>query len=89
MGKGSNTQVWKYYAIEGNKIRRLRRECPRCGRGVFMAEHSDRVTCGRCNYTEFKRKDRERDRDRERQKGGKGVEAGRGKGEGKGGGKGQ
>lgn len=60
MGKGSNTQVWKYYTVENDRIRRVRRECPRCGRGVFMAEHSDRVTCGRCKYTEFKRKERER-----------------------------
>lgn len=62
MGKGSNTQVWKYYTVEDDRIRKVRRECPRCGRGVFMAEHSDRVTCGRCKYTEFKRKEKERER---------------------------
>ncbi|MFN4336178.1 MAG: 30S ribosomal protein S27ae [Candidatus Nitrosocaldus sp.] len=56
MGKGNNTQVWKYYTVEGDRVKRVRKECPRCGRGVFMAEHSDRVTCGRCNYTEFKHK---------------------------------
>jgi small subunit ribosomal protein S27Ae len=31
-----------------------RRNCPRCGAGVFMAEHKDRSTCGKCGYTEFK-----------------------------------
>ena len=32
----------------------LRKECPKCGPGVFMAEHPDRVACGKCGYTEFK-----------------------------------
>ena len=27
--------------------------CPRCGPGVFLAEHKDRAHCGKCNYTEF------------------------------------
>ena len=26
--------------------------CPKCN--VRMAEHSDRYSCGRCGYTEFK-----------------------------------
>ncbi len=30
--------------------------CPKCGPGVFMAQHKDRITCGKCNYTEFKTK---------------------------------
>ncbi|MCK9314248.1 MAG: 30S ribosomal protein S27ae [Methanocorpusculum sp.] len=30
------------------------RNCPRCGAGVFMGEHKDRFTCGKCGYTEFK-----------------------------------
>ncbi len=52
--RGSNTQVWKYYSIEDGK-RKKKRECPRCGRGVFMAEHKDRITCGKCGYTEFRK----------------------------------
>ena len=28
--------------------------CPKCGPGVFMATHKDRVACGCCGYTEFK-----------------------------------
>jgi small subunit ribosomal protein S27Ae len=32
------------------------RTCPKCGAGVFMAEHKDRFTCGKCSYTEFKSK---------------------------------
>ena len=29
--------------------------CPKCGPGVFMATHKDRVACGKCGYTEFKK----------------------------------
>jgi len=54
--KGQNTTVWKYYKVENEKIKRLKRECPRCGKGVFMGEHKDRITCGRCGYTEFRSK---------------------------------
>ncbi len=31
--------------------------CPKCGNGVFMADHKDRYTCGRCGYSEFKKKE--------------------------------
>lgn len=51
--KGQNTAVWKYYKVDGSSVKRLKKECPRCGKGVFMGEHKDRVTCGRCGYTEF------------------------------------
>jgi small subunit ribosomal protein S27Ae len=54
--KGQNTTVWKYYKVEGETVKRLKRECPRCGKGVFMGEHKDRVACGRCGYTEFKKR---------------------------------
>jgi len=48
---------YKYYKVEKDgKITRLRRTCPRCGKGVFMAEHKDRYSCGKCGYTEFKKK---------------------------------
>ena len=53
MGKGKSPQIWKFYKIEGSKLVRLRRECPRCGRGVFLAKHKDRLHCGKCGYTEF------------------------------------
>ncbi len=44
------------YSVDQNTLRRERRFCPRCGAGVFLAEHADRFTCGRCGYTEFKKK---------------------------------
>lgn len=43
------------YEIEGEKVIKKRKECPKCGPGVFMAEHSDRRSCGSCGYTEFKK----------------------------------
>lgn len=43
------------YSIEDSKLVRQRRFCPRCGPGVFLAEHADRYACGRCNYTEIKK----------------------------------
>ncbi len=27
--------------------------CPRCGPGIFLAVHKDRLYCGKCHYTEF------------------------------------
>ncbi|RLF49502.1 MAG: 30S ribosomal protein S27ae [Thermoplasmata archaeon] len=45
---------WKYYEIKDGKLVRKKRTCPKCGEGVFMAEHGDRVSCGKCGYTEFR-----------------------------------
>jgi len=42
------------FKVDGDKITRLRRSCPKCGDGVFLAEHKDRLSCGSCGYTEFK-----------------------------------
>ncbi|MFX0092808.1 MAG: 30S ribosomal protein S27ae [Candidatus Hodarchaeota archaeon] len=45
----------RYYEVDYSKgqIKRLRQECPRC-RGVFLADHQDRRSCGSCGYSEFK-----------------------------------
>jgi small subunit ribosomal protein S27Ae len=32
------------------------KHCSRCGPGVFLADHKDRLYCGTCGYTEFVRK---------------------------------
>ena len=42
---------------EGDKVVRTKPVCPKCGPGVFMATHKDRVSCGNCGYTEFSKKD--------------------------------
>ena len=46
----------KFYKIEGDKIIRTHRICPKCGPGYFLADHYDRWSCGKCGYTMFKRK---------------------------------
>ena len=42
-----------YFTVEGKKAVPQRKYCPRCGPGVFMAQHKDRLSCGKCGYTEF------------------------------------
>ena len=43
------------YEAKGEKAERKRTPCPKCGAGVFMAEHKDRITCGHCGYTKWKK----------------------------------
>jgi len=52
--KNKPTSV-KYKHYEGGKAKK--KFCPRCGPGVFLADHKNRVYCGRCKYTEFKSTD--------------------------------
>lgn len=51
--KGASPSVYKYYKVKGEKAERVRKECSRCGKGVFMSEHKNRRTCGKCGLTEF------------------------------------
>ncbi|MDH3364733.1 MAG: 30S ribosomal protein S27ae [Thermoplasmata archaeon] len=41
------------YSFEGDTLKRSKKHCPKCGPGVFMGVHKDRVSCGKCGYTEF------------------------------------
>jgi small subunit ribosomal protein S27Ae len=43
------------YSKEENGIIRKNKSCPKCGSGIFMAEHKDRRHCGKCGYTEWKK----------------------------------
>lgn len=45
-----------YYKVEGDKLIRTHRTCPKCGPSYFLANHYDRSSCGKCGYTVFKRK---------------------------------
>lgn len=45
-----------YAAGKDGKMERKRRHCPKCGPGVFLAEHDNRHSCGKCGYTEFRKK---------------------------------
>ena len=51
--KGSSPSVYKYYKVNGDKAEKARKICSRCGKGVFMSEHKNRRTCGKCGLTEF------------------------------------
>lgn len=51
--KGSSQKISALYKIDGGKASRLRSSCTRCGKGVYMAVHKDRRTCGKCGLTEF------------------------------------
>ena len=51
--KGSSPKISSYYKVEDEKATKLRKICSRCGKGVFMSEHKDRHTCGKCGLTEF------------------------------------
>jgi len=54
--KKKSSKKYKAYDISGGNLKRKNSFCPKCGQGVFMAKHKDRVTCGKCKYTEFLKK---------------------------------
>ncbi len=43
----------KFYSIEDGKIKRNKKFCTKCGPGVFMGEHKNRLSCGKCGYSEI------------------------------------
>ncbi len=45
----------KRYKVEGDTVTRKKKVCERCGDSVYMAEHPDRQTCGKCGFTIYKR----------------------------------
>ena len=42
-----------YFDVKDGRAVMNKSYCPKCGDGVFLAEHSDRKSCGKCGYTEF------------------------------------
>jgi small subunit ribosomal protein S27Ae len=53
--KSAAVKRGSYYTVEGDRCVLDRRHCPRCGPGVLLADHPDRLACGKCGYTEFKK----------------------------------
>ncbi len=54
--KHKSPKQWEIIKVEGDKIVKTRKTCPRCGDGVYMAEHKQkdgkiRQYCGKCHYT--------------------------------------
>ncbi|MAG73198.1 30S ribosomal protein S27ae [archaeon] len=45
------------YEISGDSITRKNKTCPKCGPGMFMGKHKDRVVCGSCQYVEYTKKE--------------------------------
>ena len=43
----------KLWEVKDGIVVRTNRECPRCGKGVYLAAHYSRMSCGRCGYTKF------------------------------------
>ncbi len=56
MGEYFMSNKREIYKIENGKVSRERKNCPKCGMGIFLAEHKNRYSCGKCGYTEFKSK---------------------------------
>jgi small subunit ribosomal protein S27Ae len=46
MSKHEKSQIWEKYEDDGSKNHS---QCPRCG--SFLADHEDRMSCGKCGYT--------------------------------------
>ena len=49
LGKG----LWTVYKVEGGKVSRENKFCPKCGDGFFLAKHDSRLVCGKCKYVEM------------------------------------
>lgn len=44
------SQKYKHYGSGKPK------HCIKCGPGILLAQHKDRMSCGKCGYTEFNKK---------------------------------
>jgi small subunit ribosomal protein S27Ae len=51
--KHKPVRISNLFEIKDGKVVRKNRYCPRCGIGVFLAKHKNRLTCGKCGYTEI------------------------------------
>lgn len=47
------SKVSKNYQVSGSDLKRKNKFCPKCGPGVFLAQHKNRLTCGKCHYMEI------------------------------------
>ncbi|HEY3274638.1 MAG TPA: 30S ribosomal protein S27ae [Methanocella sp.] len=50
-----NATKGRMYELKDGKAVKKSQTCPRCGDGVFLANHKDRQSCGKCGYTEYKK----------------------------------
>jgi small subunit ribosomal protein S27Ae len=60
MAKQAETKEKKSYSVHtmyeasGDSLKRKNKSCPKCGPGTYLGEHKDRVSCGKCQYSEKK-----------------------------------
>lgn len=50
------SKKWEAYKVEGDKVVKVKKECPKCEKGVFLAVHKKpqkRYYCGKCGYVEY------------------------------------
>jgi small subunit ribosomal protein S27Ae len=50
------SKKYSKYKVEGDKVTREGKFCPRCGPGIFLMLGKGRSYCGKCGYTEFEGK---------------------------------
>lgn len=50
------SKKYSKYKVEGEKISRSAKFCPRCGPGIFLMNSKGRKYCGKCHYSEFEGK---------------------------------
>ena len=62
-------RVLQYYKADGDKIVRLKRMCDVCPPGTFLADHEDRLYCGRCRsaYTKLSDKSKQQKQQKKKQ----------------------
>ena len=53
----TTSHKYKSYEVSGDKLVRKNKFCPKGGVGFFLAQHKDRSVCGKCQYTEFSKKE--------------------------------
>ena len=66
--KKEKLRILKCYKVDGEKVVRVRRMCEVCPPGTFLAEHEDRLYCGRCRSTYTKLVDKEKQQKQQKKK---------------------
>jgi len=55
--KKEGKKLSSLFEISGDSIKRKNRTCPKCGPGMFLGKHKNRLVCGKCQYVEFAKKE--------------------------------
>ena len=52
--KARKLALLDYYTVEDGKVKKLKSECSVCEVATYMADHPDRMVCGKCGKTHFR-----------------------------------